>query len=72
MLIPIALREDSEKTIVVPLGFINDIKLEFGRRFVEDPSKTLRKALDKWVHKHGDIPDLSGFLTTWKGVTIEC
>jgi hypothetical protein len=72
MRIPITLLEESEKTIVVPVGFMNNIKLEFGLRFVEDPSKTMRKAIDKWVHKHGKIPDLSGFLTTWKGVTIDC
>jgi hypothetical protein len=72
MRIPITLRAEPERTIVIPVGFTNDIKLEFGPRFLEEPHHAMRTALEKWVHKHGDIPDLSGFLATWKGVTLDC
>jgi hypothetical protein len=72
MRIPVTLRAEPEKTVVIPVGFMNDIKIEFGHRFLEEPNKVMRKALNRWVHKHGDVPDLSGFLSTWKGVTLDC
>jgi hypothetical protein len=71
MLVPIALRTDTETIIARPVGFENDITLEVDPCQEIDACSAMRKALDIWARKHGGIPDLRGFLGTWHGIVIE-